>query len=179
MLEINRSHSMKSTSLLLYLSLIVSTAALVAGYGLSGLWWIVPVVLVILLILIFAGKNFAERTAAWFLYSYVALAAVGTVIELPKIWMLVACVAALISWDLLQFRQEARVSVSTSGTALFERYHLQSLWLAIAAGILLASLSGMLRIRISFISAAVLALIAVICLSYGMRFLAKKFMMGG
>lgn len=165
---------MKRSSIILMICFFLATGSLVVGYGLVGLWWIVPGILIVFLILAFARRYFPDRLASLFLFFYVVIAAAGVMLNAPVILMLAACVAALIVWDLLQFGQDAVGDSMGNKVILLESYHLRSLGQAAAAGVFFSSLGAVFRFQLPFLPVAILALTAVFSWSYGMYYLAGR-----
>lgn len=164
---------MKRTSRLLITCYLIATGCLLAGYSLSGIWLIVPLILVVSLALALARKYSAVWSAAFLLFSYLILAAVGVAIGLPLTWMLLASISTLVCWDLMHFKQEAGAEQAQKSTALLENIHLQALAVAVATGLVFSLISANITIQLPFIAVAALTVTAVGGLAYGMHLLAK------
>ena len=165
---------MKVDSIILIICLITAIGCLGAGYILAGYWLIVPVLLAILLFWVFAEKWSVFWSASSLLLATVLLAAIGITAGISSILMIVACTAALVSWDLIQFnRGMAGASLRKTNTSL-ERYHLQSLVLAAFAGLMVALISSLINLHLSFFLIIILVLMTMVCLTFSMQYIAKK-----
>lgn len=165
---------MKTHSFLLYSGLVISTGSLGLGYILAGYWLILPLFGTMALFWFPANKRSPFYSASVFLSVFVILAAVGITLGVPVNLMIVACTAALVSWDLLLFRQSAsEVSPGRAGNYL-EKYHLQALALATSAGLVIAFIIRYIHLQLSFTITALLSLAAVGCLTYGLRYIINR-----
>lgn len=162
---------MKTQSILLNISLIISTGCLAAGYLIAGYWMIVPALLLLVISWVFSSQRSAFWLAAVSLLGYVILAAVGIIVNLSLVLMIIACTLALVNWELIQFKHStARNSQARSNSAL-EKYHQRSLALAASSGLALALFSSFINIQLPFGVVALLVLIAMGFLVYGMRYI--------
>jgi len=141
-------------SIILTVCLIITTVCLGAGYILAGYWLILPVFLAMLLFWIFTKNQPVFITASSLLVVFVILAVIGITADLSLILMIVACIAALVSWDLMQFKY--------------------SLGLAAFAGLTLALISSYINMQFPFVLILLLVLTTVGGLIYGMQYILKK-----
>jgi hypothetical protein len=114
-----------------------------------------------------------KRSVTWstsiLLFIFVLLAVVGVLANLSTLLMVIGSAAALAWWDLTLFGQSTVIDQSLETRLLLERAHLQSLVLAISAGLILAFLSSYLNLQIPFLGMVILVLLAVGCLIYGLQ----------
>lgn len=112
---------------------------------------------------------FAEwRRWTWFsslgFLVLLALAALGLWLELPPFWMFAGAVGGLFAWDLSDFMRRLRFALEKGAPGQYdelkslERHHLARLALVALTGILLASLSMLVRLAFSFEWIVLLAL---------------------
>ena len=160
---------MKTHSVLLVISLILAVSCLGADYLIFGYWQILPALLVIVIFWIFTRKLPGLWPASSVLLAIVLLCAIGIIVQLQLMPMLVACTAALVTWDLTLFGQDRITTPILASTPLFERKHLQSLVLVASTGLLLAWGGSNLNFRLPFIIIVLLALLAIIGLVYGIK----------
>ena len=165
---------MKVHSILLVTSLVISNGCLTAGYIIAGFWPIIPVLLAIFLFWLYVRRRSAFWSASILLLASVLLAAIGITIGLSLILMLVACSAALISWDLIQFNHRMVESSLHAADALVEKYHIQSLAFAASAGLLLALIGSSINLNLPFAVIVLLALTTVGGLIFGLQSMMRK-----
>lgn len=161
-------------SIILTICLIISSICLGAGYILAGYWLILPVFLAMLLFWIFTKNQPVFISASSLLVIFVILAAIGITADLPLILMIVACTAALVSWDLMQFNQSLVGNSLHKTNASLEKNHLYSLGLAAFAGLTLALISSYINIQFPFILILLLVLMVMGCLVSSMQYIRVK-----
>ena len=88
--------------------------------------------------------------------------------------MVIASTTALVSWDLALFRRSTAEETADQTYLLLEKVHLRALGLAAFTGLMLSMIIQYIHLQIPFIITASLGLMAVGCLTYGMRYIVKK-----
>ena len=161
-------------SIILTICLIITTVCLGAGYILAGYWLILPVFLAMLLFWIFTKNQPVFISASSLLVVFVILAAVGITADLSLILMIVACTAALVSWDLMQFNQRLVANSFHKTNASLEKNHLYSLAIAAFAGLTLALISSYINIQFPFILILFLVLMVMGCLVSSIQYIRGK-----
>ena len=161
-------------SIILTICLIITTVCLGAGYILAGYWLILPVFLAMLLFWIFTKNQQVFIPASSLLVVFVILAAIGITADLSLILMIVACIAALVSWDLMQFNQSLVGYSLHKTSASLEKNHLYSLAIAAFAGLTLALISSYINIQFPFILILFLVLMVMGCLVSSMQYIRGK-----
>lgn len=161
---------MKLHLIVLDFCLCVSIGCLGIAYILRGFWLIVPVILVMAIFWITSRKKSAFWSASAILLIYVALAVIGVLIDLSTAMMLLGCTSALAFWDLAHFRQSMGNIPPNESQVRLERDRLQSLAASVFTGLLMASLSSLISLQLQFGAIVFLALLAVGCLTYGLRY---------
>lgn len=152
----------------------VSIGSLLIGYILGGYWLIMPI-LIILLMVVFLTKNMLSVwPASLFLLCYVFLAVIGVTLNLSTYLMILGCISALAYWDLTNFRQSFVNSSQPALSAPLEKYHLQSLIIAVLVGLVAAFISLNIDLQVSFGVTFVLVLIVMTSLTYGLHFVSKR-----
>ncbi|HLO15546.1 MAG TPA: hypothetical protein VK206_12000 [Anaerolineales bacterium] len=111
-------------------------------------------------------KNRSDFWLASILLIMFLLAAVGMMANLSTPLMIIASTAALAWWDLTHFGQSIVIDQPFETRPLLERTHLQSLVLAISAGLILAFVSAYLDLQISFVGMVLLVVFTIGCLTY-------------
>lgn len=165
---------MKSYMILQRICLLASVACLGIPYLLAGNWLIILFFLAMAGFWIFMKKRSASWTASILLVIFVLLAAGGVLANSPTPLMIVACTAALAWWDLTNFGESLVADQPPETIVLLERDHLQSLALAVSAGLILAIGSSYLDLQVPFIGTVFLGLLATGCFLYGLQPLVKK-----
>jgi hypothetical protein len=97
------------------------------------------------------------------------LAAIGVMMKLSFSLMLVGCLTALASWDLMQFAQIMNRSENRENIALLEKHHHRSLAIALAGGSLLSLAAANLALELPFIVTLVLCAVALGGVYFGVR----------
>jgi len=105
---------------------------------------------------------------------FVFIVVAGVLVEFSILLMAVACTAALAWWDLANFEQSIVNNQPLETLFLLERYHLQSLAMAVTGGLMLVFVGSVLNLQIPFIGTVLLVSIAIGCLSYALQSLEKK-----
>jgi hypothetical protein len=158
---------MKTIRLVFIASL--ATAALLAllGCALSGNWQFG----IVFVVLCGGWWLQQQRGMAWhsvfFIVYMGALALVGT-LSVGAGWLLSAAVAVLVSWDLNLLLQEAGAG-NLVNESLLVQDHLRALGRVIVLSLLLGGTVLLIRIRLSFWIAFVLALVVILALNSMMR----------
>lgn len=165
---------MQLHSILKKIFFVASIACLGLPYILSGNW----ITLIIFLAMTFLGTIMKKWSVFWstssLLFIDVFFAAIGVVVHLPVLLMVGGCTSALVSWDLTNFGQGMVKLQRLEAVERLERYHLQSLLIAISLGLILALISSYANLQISFGATVLFVLIAVGCLTFGLQTLIKK-----
>ena len=165
---------MKSHPIIQRICLLTSIAALGLPFIFAEYW---PIVLFFLAM---AGFWFImkKRSAFWsasiVFITFILLAGVGVLANLSTPLMIIACIAALAWWDLTNFRRSIILGQPLETRLLLERDHLQSLVLAISAGLTLAFVSSYLNLQISFVGMVLIVGFTIGGLTYAMHTLEKN-----
>lgn len=132
--------------------LVVSMLCLTAGYGFAGQWIGAVIALTSGLAWLPARKYPASWLPHICLFASVGLAVTGQLTGTPPLLMIFGSGFALAVWDLILL--EGALGTNTSGeqTRRYENKHLQSLALALGAGLLAAILGGLLNFQIPFVA---------------------------
>ncbi|MBN1922221.1 MAG: hypothetical protein JW892_13320 [Anaerolineae bacterium] len=128
---------------------------LALGFGVLGLFWI--------------GFSLRYRLMGLAFALCIAGIAFAAVLDVGIGWLLVGIMAALAAWDLEAFGARMAGVARIEHEHALVRDHLRQLGLVCGAGLLLATLASLVRIRLSFGVALVLASIAVLGLGYVLR----------
>jgi len=105
---------------------------------------------------------------------YVVLATIGITVDISLYLMIVGCTAALASWDLMLFNQGLSGNSLHKQNTPIDQYHLQSLALAVSAGLIMALTSSSINPNFPFGVIVILVLIATGFLACGMNYITKK-----
>ncbi len=162
------------TAKLALITTALAAGALALGYGLSGLWtWMLLVLALGLLWLLGQRRGWGWMASA-VLVLFVIAAASGLWFGLVAGWMLSGVVAALSAWDLDHFALRLRSVERVEGAHELERRHLRRLLIADGLGLLLAALALRVEIELSFGVALLLGLFAVLGLGQVIGFLRRE-----
>jgi hypothetical protein len=115
-----------------------------------------------------------DWTATAGLVAYTGLAANGIWLGLGAGWMLLALVAALVAWDLAPFQRRMASTDGVRKQGAVERRHLVRLGLVVGLGSVLALLTLGIELRLTFLSALLLGLLAVIGLGRALSHLRRE-----
>lgn len=141
---------------------------------LAGHVWIIFVPPGIAILWFFLKRRSGFWSTSSLLFAAVFLAALGITINLPLPWMVLGCTASLAAWDLANFRQGVHGNSSSPQEVSLERSHMQSLAMAVVAGLVFVFIGSLLSLQISFAITAFLILVAVGCLTYGVQTVIKN-----
>jgi hypothetical protein len=145
-----------------------------AGFGPQGRWlWTAAVGL--LAVLWLAGY---WRGLAWVapvgLVGFAVAAALGLLMGLAAGWMVFGLLAALCAWDLHRFGLRLQSVERVEAVADLERRHLQRLLAVAGLGLLAAFLALRIQVRLTFLMALLLGLLAVWGLSRTVAILRRE-----
>jgi hypothetical protein len=151
-----------------------AAAGLITGFGPQGRWlWVAVVGLLAALWL--AGY---WRALVWVapvgLVGFAAAAALGLLMGLGPGWMVFGLLAALCAWDLHRFGLRLRRVERVEAVADLERRHLQRLLAVAGLGLLAAFLALRIQVRLTFLMALLLGLLAVWGLSQAVATLRRE-----
>jgi hypothetical protein len=157
-----------------FVCLVVSVLCLTAGYGFAGQW----IGAAIAITSGFAWLPARKYAVSWLphlcLIMAVGLAVTGQLTGSPPLLMICGSGFALAAWDLILL--EGILGTSSSGMQVrrYENKHLQSLGLALAAGLLTASLGGWLRLQIPFVAMMLFVALVLLGLNRVWRTIKKR-----
>jgi hypothetical protein len=112
---------MKPEVLLLPGVSLLSAGSITAGYLLAGSWIILPALLGLGLLFFIARRRSIFQAASVLLVGAFALAAIGVLVQLSLTLMLVGCMAALATWDLMLFSQTVERAAKREAISSLER----------------------------------------------------------
>jgi hypothetical protein len=145
-----------------------------AGFGSQGRWlWVAVVGLLAVLWLLGYWRGLAW-VAPVGLAGFTAAAALGLLMGLAAGWMVVGLLAALCAWDLHRFVQRLRGVERVEAEAGLERRHLRRLLAVAGLGLLTAFLALRIEVRLTFLMALLLGLLAVWGLSRAVAVLRRE-----
>ncbi|MBM3124868.1 MAG: hypothetical protein FJZ87_07295 [Chloroflexi bacterium] len=99
------------------------------------------------------------------LFVIVFMAAFGLWLQMEASWMIAAAAFALFAWDMTEFRRRIRLLVLDDELRAMERRHIARVSLVILTGLLLVTLSLLLRLRITFEWGVFLVIVILLSLS--------------
>ena len=155
----------RATAWLLPAAIVLAAADLALGHGLNGSWGGVVVALVVGAFWLVGRRRRWGWVASVALVLLIGVAAVGQQGGAGGGWMLVGVVIALVAWDLDRFIWRVRAAGRVKEVDALERRHLWRLLLVAGAGLLLGTAALSVRIRLGFVVAFLLALLAMLGLS--------------
>ena len=151
-----------------------AAAGLVAGFSPQGRWlWVAVVGLLAVLWLLGYWRGLAW-VAVVGLVGFAAASALGLLMGLGAGWMVFALLAALCAWDLHRFVLRLQSVERVEAQADLERRHLQRLLAVAGLGLVTAFLALRIQIRLTFLMALVLGLLAVWGLSRAVAILRRE-----
>jgi hypothetical protein len=132
--------------------LVVSLLCLTAGYGFAGQWIGAVIAIASGLAWLPARKYSASWLPHLCLITSVGLAVTGQLTGTPPLWMICGSAFALAAWDLILLDDALSTHSAGEQSTRYETKHIQSLALALGAGLLVAFLGGMLHLQIPFVA---------------------------
>jgi hypothetical protein len=136
---------------LFIICLIVSVLCLASGFWIAGQWIGAVIAILIGPAWLLARKYSASRLPHICLAGTVGLAVIGRLTGSPPVLTIVGSALALAAWDLLILDSALGNKESAEPTRQYENGHIQSLTLALSAGLVVALLGRLLSIQIPFI----------------------------
>lgn len=164
---------MKPKVILLLGVSLLSAGSITAGYLLAGSWMIIPALLGLGLLFFIARRRSIFQAASVLLVGAFILAAFGVLMQLSIALMLIGCVGALASWDLMLFSQTVKGAANREDISLLEGRHYQSLAIAIAGGVIFSLTAEHLALSLPFMVMLVLCAIALGGVYFGVRVLIR------
>jgi hypothetical protein len=147
----------------------MATLGLSAGYGLTGRWAWMTVILLIGLLWLTEPWHGGRWMATLALVLFTATAGVGVLLGLPAFWLLTSLVIALAAWDSDHFANYlADVPDIRNETQLTAR-HLRRLGFVCIPGWFLGIVALNVQVRLNFVLTLALALLIIIALSGAIR----------
>lgn len=133
------------------LCLVVSMLCLTAGYGLAGQWIGAVIAITSGLAWLPARKYPVSWLPHICLFASVSLAVMGQLTGTPPLLMICGAGFALAVWDLILL--DGGLGTNSSGEQIgrYENKHLQSLALALGAGLLVTFLGRLLHLQVPFV----------------------------
>jgi len=149
--------------------LLLSTSLLAMAFLWHGEWIMILILPAAPVFWIaFRGQSILWRSSC-LLVAYVALAALVVLQGLPVALLVVGVAAALGAWDLTNFAQALVVAAGADDAVPLRRAHLQSLAVALSAGISLSFVGFAANLDLPFAVVGLLALSAIACLAAAAR----------
>ena len=131
--------------------LVILILSLAAGYAIAGKWVGTVIAIITGLAWLLARKYPASSLPFICLLMSVCLAVVGQLIGSPPVLMICGSGVALAVWDLLFLDHALGKCLFGEQTRRFEDKHLQSLAIALGAGLLVAFLGRLLNLQTPFV----------------------------
>jgi hypothetical protein len=132
--------------------LVVSMLCLAAGFGFDRQWIGAAIAIVSGLAWLPARKYPLSSLPHICLIASVSLAVTGLLTGTPPLLMICGSAFALAVWDLILLDGTLGTNSSGEQTERYENKHLQSLALSLGAGLLAASLGGVLHLQVPFVA---------------------------
>jgi len=166
-------------SQLVYAGISLAVLALLAGFGLAGLWWGAAAAVVVAALWA-AGHAKKQRWAAPAgLFTLLLVTAVGLVVGLAPGWGIAALVASLGAWEfdffwrVLDGSKDAERHVRVERRDLLVRRHRRRVLTVLLAGALLAGAATVIQVQFGFGLALLLGVISLAGISRAVHFLRR------
>jgi len=153
------------TSIALVFGIIISIGSLAWGFMKAGFDLFAYWVLVFGAIWLFTQWRGWSGFSSPALFIVIFASAFGLWFELPPGWMFSAAIFALFAWDITDFRRRISFYSAEDDIRGMERRHIARVSLLSLAGLLLASLTMILRVQFSFEWGALLVIVILLSLS--------------
>lgn len=141
---------------LLYLAVIIATAALVAGYALREIWIGSAMVLVVGLIWIIGLLLHWSWISSMLFLVYAVLNSFVFLIQAPSYLEVISITATLVTWDLSYFIGRLEKARTSELARVLEINHLRRLMIIAGTGLLLMGAPILLHIQLNFAIALLL-----------------------
>jgi hypothetical protein len=152
----------------------LAAGALATAYGLQGWWlWTAGVGLLGVLWLVGYWRSWGWLASVGLVGS-VAASAIGLLLDLPAGWMVAGLLAALCAWDLHRFVVSLETVDRVDDEGGLTRRHLARLGTVAGLGLVLVVVALGIEVRLTFLMASLLGLLAVWGLSQAVRFLRRE-----
>ena len=144
------------------ISVLMGVGSLAYVYSGTGFDQLVRGLLILGVLWLYAGR----KRWTWFstiaLLLSVALAGYGLWIRLSPGWLIVGALGGLLAWDLTEFMRRMDGAFETDDLPGMQRRHLARLTVVALIGLLLASISMLIRLEFTLEWMMLLALVAVL-----------------
>jgi hypothetical protein len=153
--------------------LVAAVLCLAAGYGVGGKWGGAGMAALTGLAWSLAQKYRASWLSHLCLLVSIGLAVVGQLTGSPSLWMICSSGLALAVWDV--FLLDIALGNNSSGaqTLQYEKKHLQSLFLALGSGLLVAFVGRLLTLQVPFVLLLLFVVLTVLSLDRAWGYLKK------
>ena len=162
---------------LVYAGISLAALALLAGFGLAGLWWAAAVVVVVAAFWSVGHARKQRWAAPVGLFALGLATAVGLIAGLAPGWGIIALVAALAAWEfdffwrVLEDTDRAGRSVRVKRRDLLIRRHRRRVLAVVVGGALLAGAATVVQVQFGFGLALLLGVISLAGISRAVHFL--------
>lgn len=162
---------------LVYAGILLAALALLAGFGLAGLWWGAAAAAIVAALWAMGQARKWRWVAPAGLFTLLLITAVGLVVGLAPGWGIVALITALAAWEFDYFRRVLDAPagderhVRVEGRDLLVRRHRRRVLTVLLAGALLAGAATVVRIQFGFGLALLLGVISLAGISRAVQFL--------
>ena len=162
---------------LVYAGISLAALALLAGFGLAGLWWGAAAAVVVAVLWATAHARKQRWAAPIGLFALILVTAVGLIVGLDPGWGIIALVAALAAWEfdffwrVVEETDGAEHSVRVDRRDLLIRRHRRRVLITVLAGALLAGAATIVQIQFGFGLALLLGVISLAGISRAVHFL--------
>ena len=144
------------------ISVLMGVGSLAYAYAGVSLDLVVRILLALGALWLFAGWKRWTWFSAIALLLLVALAGFGLWIELSPGWMIAGALGGLLAWDLSEFIRRMDGAFETDDLPGMQRRHLARLTIVALIGLLLASISMLVRLEFTLEWMMLLALVGVL-----------------
>lgn len=162
-----------------YVGIALAALALLAGFGLAGLWWGSAAAVVVTALWAAGHAKRWRWTASAGLFVLLLVTAIGVVMGLAPAWGIVALAAALAAWEfdyfwrVLDDAQRAERHLRIEGHDRLVQRHQRRVLTVCLAGALLAGAATLVQVQFGFGLALLLAVISLAGISRAVHFLRR------
>ena len=149
-----------------WICLFLAGASLAIGYTVGDIWYVNPVIFLLIFAQIFSDMRHWYWVASLVFLIFTIIAAGGFFLEINFPWLLVGLILALFAWDLSSFESRLNKAgrIVSWNTQIIK--HLTRLLIVGGAGLLLALAAQSFEIQLEFGWLVLLGLISFLGLSY-------------
>jgi len=158
----------------LTLAIITAALSLAVGFVLAGIYWGLPVILMIAALWLTGERRGWHWAGNVGLLLFIILTIMGLMLKIFAFSGMVTAGAALIGWEISHFNQYLAGVNKVINEPAIERKHQQRILTVAGAGLITAAIAATIQVNFGFGMALLLGLVAIAGLSLAIGFLRRE-----